>query len=94
MQESPCALQTASDVQNTVKQLNQFELTKMEKLTLINLRPTNSAGLTCVIEEAEERLSEEQDTQIIDILSKLPFKEEEEDDDDEEEEEEMQFNDN
>lgn len=44
------------------------ELAKGEVLSILNLRPTNAALLAAVIEEVEERFTEEEQAKMIDII--------------------------
>ena len=80
LKDKPASFQNSSIIKSVVKQLLPYNLTKSEKLQLINLRPTSSVELNVIIEESEERLSEDQEEEILSILSQLPFKEEEDDD--------------
>ena len=47
------------------------ELTKGELLSILNLRPSSSALLSTAIEDMEERFSEEEQNQIVDIIAEV-----------------------
>jgi len=58
-----------------------FRLTKSEKLEIINQRPNNIVELQLVIEESEERFSEEAMNQLLElIVAHVPGAEEAEED--------------
>ena len=61
-----------------LEEMKRFNLTKLEKLQILNQRPKSMVELQVLIEENEERFSEEAMDMILDIVRKtLPVKEEE-----------------
>ena len=61
-----------------LEEMKRFNLTKLEKLQILNQRPKSMVELQVLIEENEERFSEEAMDMILDIVGKtLPVKEEE-----------------
>ena len=61
-----------------LQEMKRFNLTKLEKLQILNQRPKSMVELQVLIEENEERFSEEAMDMILDIVRKtLPVKEEE-----------------
>ena len=82
LSETSASVQTPESIENVLKNLTSFGLTKAEKLQLINLRPTTAVELSLIIEESEERVTEEQIEEILEIVSQLPalVNEEEEED--------------
>jgi hypothetical protein len=64
----PSSVQTAAQIQAFLEQIKAFELTKMEKLTLVNTRPTNVVELMVLIEDCEGRFSQERLQEILDLL--------------------------
>jgi hypothetical protein len=65
---SPCVVQSPKVVFDFVKKISPFGLTKPEKLTILNTRPTQPIDIQAIVEESEERLTEEQVAEILDIV--------------------------
>jgi len=85
LNETPAALQTPECIEDVLKSLVSYGLTKAEKLQLINLRPTTAVEISLIIEEIEERVTEVQVEEILEIVSRLPAPPENEDVEDAEE---------
>ncbi|XP_044253808.1 DNA-directed RNA polymerase III subunit RPC9 [Tribolium madens] len=68
LENTPCAQQTPESIVECLKDLEAFNLNKNEKLMLINSPPTTALEIQLMIEESEERLSEEQVEQILQIM--------------------------
>jgi len=69
LEKTPCKQQNPKIIQDFCKKLEPFKLTKAEKLQLLNQRPTTAVEIQLLIEESEERLSEEQTDKLLDIIS-------------------------
>lgn len=67
-----CAVQSDEVIRDFLKQLLPFNLTKAEKLMLLNNRPVAESVLVSMIEECEERFTEEERGALLDITSSLP----------------------
>ncbi|XP_072044672.1 DNA-directed RNA polymerase III subunit RPC9-like [Amphiura filiformis] len=78
LEKTPCKDQTPEIIGDFMKKLEPFKLTKSEKLQLLNHRPTSAVEIQLMIEESEERLTEDQIEQLIDISRSLPGEDEEE----------------
>ena len=65
-------MQSDEVIRDFLKLLLPFNLTKGEKLMLLNNRPVAESVLVAMIEECEERFSEEQRTELLGIVSGLP----------------------
>ncbi|KAL3274089.1 hypothetical protein HHI36_015506 [Cryptolaemus montrouzieri] len=70
LENTPCKEQNASAIANCLKDLEPFNLNKMEKLMLINIPPTSAVEIQLMVEESEERLSEDDVEKILGILIK------------------------
>jgi hypothetical protein len=70
LQESACANYTSKSVHQFLSHLSKYPLTKAERLQILNNRPTNTAVLYPLIEEIEERLSEEQMEEIVELVTR------------------------
>jgi DNA-directed RNA polymerase subunit F len=70
----PSSAQTTNQIQSFLEEIKSWPLTKMEKLTLVNTRPTNVVELMVVIEDCETRFSQEKLQAILDLLDQhLPY---------------------
>ncbi|XP_071479407.1 DNA-directed RNA polymerase III subunit RPC9-like [Diadema antillarum] len=73
LEKTPCHLQSAEVLEAFLKAVAPYKLTKAEKLQLLNHRPTTTVEIMAMIEECEERLTEEQMEELIQvIISTLP----------------------
>ncbi|KYB25957.1 DNA-directed RNA polymerase III subunit RPC9 [Tribolium castaneum] len=68
LENTPCAQQSPQSITECLKDLEPFNLNKNEKLMLINSPPTTALEIQLMIEESEERLTEEQVEQILQIV--------------------------
>ena len=69
LQTTPCSQQSPEMIANFMRAVEQYNLTKAEKLQLLNSRPTSAVEIQLMIEESEERLSENQIEELIEIVS-------------------------
>ncbi|CAG8470903.1 10607_t:CDS:2 [Cetraspora pellucida] len=73
-QQSPSSTQTPEQIEATLTHLKQYNLTKSEKLQLINLRPQSISELELIIEDCEDRFEMDILREMIYIIgSKLPM---------------------
>jgi len=70
-QSTPCISQSPEAVQVFVERMKPYNLTKPEKLAMLNTRPTQPVEIQAIVEESEERLTETQIEEIIQLLKKL-----------------------
>lgn len=79
LENSACAKQSPEIIANLMKALKPFKLTKAESIQLLNLRPKTAVEIQLIVEESEERLTEEQIYELLDIMKEhLPGGDEEE----------------
>ncbi|ORE04780.1 hypothetical protein BCV72DRAFT_231037 [Rhizopus microsporus var. microsporus] len=68
LKQTPVGSQTPAQVTNFLEAISQFDLTRAEKLQILNLRPKSAVEIYLVIEECEERFSEEDLENMINII--------------------------
>lgn len=76
LEETPCNVQRESNIASFLLAIKDkgLRLTKAEKLQIINSRPKNPVELQLLVEESEERFSEETLNLIQDIVNEhLPL---------------------
>ena len=69
LEKTPCVDQDSEVIATFMQLVAPFKLTKAEKLQLLNLRPTTAVEIQLIIEESEERLTEEQIGQLLEIIT-------------------------
>lgn len=70
LENTPCKNQTPEIIDNFMSDLRTFNLTKAEKLQILNQCPKSAVEIQLIVEESEERLTEEQIYQLLEIVSK------------------------
>ncbi|KAL4236937.1 hypothetical protein ACF0H5_005323 [Mactra antiquata] len=79
LENMACSKQSPEVIGSFMKALEPFNFTKAETLQLLNLRPKSAVEIQLIIEESEERLTEEQIYEVLDIIREhLPGNDEEE----------------
>lgn len=73
LKETPCSTQTSEQLANFLEFMSRYELTKAEKLQILNLRPRSTVEIYLIIEECEERFTEEDLEEMLNnIITTLP----------------------
>ena len=73
LERTPCALQASEHVVSFMEAMKDFDLTKAEKLQLLNNRPTSLVEMHLMIEESDERMSDEYMGRLMNaIVTHLP----------------------
>ncbi|XP_034246283.1 DNA-directed RNA polymerase III subunit RPC9 [Thrips palmi] len=81
LEDTPCKHQSADQVRNFLTALKEFKLTKAEKLMLLNNPPTTALEVQVMVEESEERFSEDEVERLLQIVQETlttPSKDEDE----------------
>jgi len=87
LENLPCAHHTPEGLKAVMEALAPYRLKPAEKLQLVNLCPTSAVEIQLIVEESEERLTETQIEELLDVLAThLPAPEAEEEEGGEEEE--------
>ncbi|XP_061658563.1 DNA-directed RNA polymerase III subunit RPC9 [Syngnathoides biaculeatus] len=71
LSKTPCSRQSPEMVKVFLSTMMRHKLTKAEKLQLLNHRPQTAVEMQLMVEESEERLSEEQIEELIQTISEL-----------------------
>ncbi|XP_074642248.1 DNA-directed RNA polymerase III subunit RPC9-like [Tubulanus polymorphus] len=69
LEKSPCKDQDIESLEQFMKAIGPYNLTKAEKLQLFNHRPSTAVEIQLLIEESEERLSENQIEELLEITA-------------------------
>ena len=69
LEKTPCREQTPEIIQTFMQALMPYNLNKAEKLQLLNQRPTTAVEIQLLIEESEERLTEEQIDELLELIA-------------------------
>lgn len=75
LENSPCASQNEETIVKFLKAVEPYSLTRPEKLQLLNLQPQTAVEIQLIVEESEERLTEDQIYELLDVIKdNLPHK--------------------
>ncbi|XP_063620625.1 DNA-directed RNA polymerase III subunit RPC9-like [Cydia splendana] len=69
LQDTDCKNQSAHAIQKFLEAMKKFKLTKVEKLMMANSPPRTELEIQLIVQESEERLSEDEVREIIDIVN-------------------------
>jgi len=69
LEEMPCKDQTPEKIRDFLKAVEPFNLTKSEKLILLNLCPKTALEIQLIVEDGEDRLSEEEVESLLQVIS-------------------------
>ena len=70
LKETPCNNQSQETIKIVMEALKPFNLTKAEKLQLLNLKPCSLVELQLIVEELDERLKSEEEIEKLLLILK------------------------
>ncbi|GBP56276.1 DNA-directed RNA polymerase III subunit RPC9 [Eumeta japonica] len=71
LQDTECKTQNADAIEKFLEAMKAFKLTKIEKLMMVNTPPKTELEIQLIVQESEERLSESEVKQIIEIANEF-----------------------
>ncbi|XP_046876248.1 DNA-directed RNA polymerase III subunit RPC9 isoform X1 [Hypomesus transpacificus] len=71
LSKTPCSRQSPKIMKDFLTTMMPHKLTKAEKLQLLNHRPQTAVEIQLMVEESEERLSEDQIEELIQKVTKV-----------------------
>ncbi|XP_048507710.1 DNA-directed RNA polymerase III subunit RPC9 isoform X2 [Athalia rosae] len=69
LEDTPCKKQTPATISSFLKAVEALKLTKCEKLMLLNLCPSTALEIQLVIEDSEERLTEDEVSSLLQVIA-------------------------
>ncbi|XP_031768458.2 DNA-directed RNA polymerase III subunit RPC9-like isoform X2 [Galleria mellonella] len=69
LQDSDCKNQSAQSIHKFLEAMKRFKLTKTEKLMMVNTPPRTELEIQLIVQESEERLTDEEVQSIIAIAN-------------------------
>ncbi|XP_075969946.1 DNA-directed RNA polymerase III subunit RPC9-like [Anticarsia gemmatalis] len=69
LQDTECKTQSPQSIQKFLEAMKKFKLTKIEKLMMVNTPPRTELEIQLIVQESEERLSEDDVRSVIDIVN-------------------------
>ncbi len=71
LERTPCVLQDLDTVKELFRAVSEFGLTKAETLQLLNTRPETPVEIQLIVEECEERLSEQRVDELLGVVKSV-----------------------
>ncbi|KAJ8725905.1 hypothetical protein PYW08_004088 [Mythimna loreyi] len=71
LQDTECKKQNAQSIQKFLEAMKNFKLTKTEKLMMVNTPPRTELEIQLIVQESEERLSEDEVRKVIELVNEF-----------------------
>ncbi|CAK1545111.1 unnamed protein product [Leptosia nina] len=71
LQDTECQHQSSDCIKKFLESVKSFNLTKLEKLMMVNTPPRTELEIQLIVQESEERLSEDEVKQIIGLVNEF-----------------------
>ncbi|XP_076755616.1 CGRP receptor component [Xylocopa sonorina] len=81
LEETPCKRQSPEKIRDFLKALEPFKLTKCEKLTLLNVCPKTPLEIQLIVEDSEDRLTDEDVESLLQVVTNYLGEEEQDEKD-------------
>ncbi|KAK2580899.1 hypothetical protein KPH14_005969 [Odynerus spinipes] len=78
LEDTPCKRQNPEKIKKFLQAMESFNLTKCEKLTLLNVCPKTALEIQLIIEDSEDRLSNEEVDSLLETIQNCLGEQEEE----------------
>ncbi|KZC13262.1 DNA-directed RNA polymerase III subunit RPC9 [Dufourea novaeangliae] len=69
LEETPCKRQSPEKIRDFLKAMEPYKLTKCEKLTLLNVCPKTPLEIQLIVEDSEDRLSDEEVDSLLQVIT-------------------------
>ncbi|XP_066595912.1 DNA-directed RNA polymerase III subunit RPC9 [Prorops nasuta] len=69
LEDTPCKIQSPEKIKDFLQAIEPFKLTKCEKLTLLNICPKTALEIQLIVEDSEDRLTEEEVESLLHIIT-------------------------
>lgn len=77
LEDTPCKNQSAEKIRKFLQAIEPFNLTKCEKLTLLNVCPKTALEIQLIVEDSEDRLSNEDVESLLETIQNCLVEQEE-----------------
>lgn len=69
LEETSCKRQSPERIKDFLKAVESYKLTKCEKLTLLNVCPKTPLEIQLIVEDSEDRLSDEEVESLLQVIA-------------------------
>ncbi|XP_076675175.1 CGRP receptor component [Andrena cerasifolii] len=69
LEETPCKKHSPEKIRKFLKAMEPYKLTKCEKLTLLNVCPKTPLEIQLIVEDSEDRLTDEEVESLLQVVA-------------------------